>query len=107
MHFRHGYCILKDADDPELPRFEFDATKSAANREKHGIDFVAAQALWLDDRRIEVSARVSDEPRRLLIGRIGHRHWAAVLVWRGDRVRIISVRRARFREVALYESEKP
>jgi uncharacterized DUF497 family protein len=105
--FRYGYCILRDADDPERPAFEFDAAKSAANREKHGIDVVAAQALWLDDRRVEVAARVSDEPRRLLIGRIGHRHWAAVFAWRGDRVRVISVRRARFREVALYESEKP
>jgi len=29
--------------------FEFDPEKSAANLAKHGIDFEAAQALWLDD----------------------------------------------------------
>jgi hypothetical protein len=28
--------------------FEFDATKSASNRTKHGIDFVEAQKLWHD-----------------------------------------------------------
>ena len=28
--------------------FEFDETKSKANAAKHGIDFVCAQALWLD-----------------------------------------------------------
>ena len=26
--------------------FEFDPAKSAANRDKHGIDFVEAQGLW-------------------------------------------------------------
>jgi uncharacterized DUF497 family protein len=104
---QYGIGILKDEDDPELPVFEFDPAKSDANRAKHGIDFVEAQALWLDDRRVEVDARSSGEPRRVLVGRIRHRHWAAIVTWRGCRVRIISVRRARFREVALYESEQP
>ena len=27
-------------------QFEFDPAKSAANRDKHGIDFVEAQGLW-------------------------------------------------------------
>lgn len=60
MSFRYGFGILKDADDPELPAFEFDAAKSDANRAKHGIDFVAAQALWLDDRLLEVPTRVEE-----------------------------------------------
>jgi uncharacterized DUF497 family protein len=38
-------------------RFEFDSAKSAAHKGKHGIDFVEAQALWLDPDRIEVPAR--------------------------------------------------
>ena len=29
-------------------KFEFDETKSEANKRKHGIDFVEAQALWKD-----------------------------------------------------------
>lgn len=100
------YGIIKDRNERELPDFEFDPAKGAANKHKHGIDFIEAQALWLDDRRGEISARASDEPRRVLIARLGHRHWAAIFVLRGSRVRLISVRRARFRELALYESEE-
>ena len=32
-------------------KFEYDPDKSAANREKHGIDFDEAQALWNDPYR--------------------------------------------------------
>ena len=58
--------------------FEFDPGKSSANKAKHGIDFVEAQALWLDEALIEAPARTEDEPRFLVIGRIGGRHWSAV-----------------------------
>lgn len=83
--------------------FEYDPAKSASNRAKHGIDFVTAQALWLDERRIEVQARTSDEQRWLTVAKIGDRVWAAVFTLRDDRIRIISVRRARQEEVELYE----
>jgi uncharacterized DUF497 family protein len=73
------------------------------NQDKHGIDFVAAQALWLDERRLEIPARTEDEPRFLVIGLIGDKHWSAVVTYRGDRCRIISVRRSRAEEEALYE----
>jgi len=43
--------------------FEFDETKSTANATKHGIDFVAAQALWLDEHLIKIPAKTVDEPR--------------------------------------------
>jgi uncharacterized protein len=85
--------------------FEFDEQKSAANEVKHGIDFVLAQALWLDDSLVEVPARTRDEPRFLVVGMIGRRHWSAIVTYRGSSVRIISVRRSRVEEVALYESE--
>lgn len=84
--------------------FEFDERKSRANQEKHGIDFVAAQALWLDDLRVEIPARTVDEPRFVVIGQLAGRHWSAVITYRGQRVRLISVRRSRPEEVALYES---
>lgn len=86
--------------------FEFDPHKSKANRAKHGIDFVEAQALWLDAERVEVPARTEDEVRILVVGRIRGKHWSAVITYRSDRVRIISVRRAREEEVELYESEE-
>ena len=83
--------------------FEFDPTKSAVNQEKHGIDFVQAQELWQDFMRVEVPARTVDEPRWLVVGRIDGKYWSAVVTYREERVRIISVRRSRDEEVAIYE----
>ncbi|MGI8538638.1 MAG: BrnT family toxin [Rubrobacteraceae bacterium] len=83
---------------------EFDEEKSSANKEKHGIDFDEARALWLDEAYVEVPARAEDEPRFLVVGVISDRHWSAVITYRGERVRIISVRRSRKEEVAIYES---
>lgn len=83
--------------------FEFDAAKSAANLEKHGIDLTQAQQLWQDVARVEIPARTTDEPRWLVIGRIDGRHWSLVVTYRQGRARIISARRSRKEEVALYE----
>jgi uncharacterized protein len=84
--------------------FEFDPQKSQANQQKHDIDFVQAQQLWADVDRIEIPARTEDEVRFLVIGKIGEKHWSAVITYREEKVRIISVRRARAEEEALYES---
>lgn len=84
--------------------FEFDETKSQANLQKHGIDFIDAQALWNDPNLLEIPAKTEDEPRYLLIGLINAKHWSAVITYRGANVRLISVRRSRTEEVALYES---
>ena len=83
--------------------FVYDPAKSAANREKHGIDFEEAQALWLDEERVEIPARTTDEPRSLSIGKIGGKHWSAVITHRDGLIRLISVRRSRDEEVAIYE----
>ncbi len=84
--------------------FEFDPRKSAANKRKHGIDFVEAQALWDDPDLIEIPARTEDEPRFFVIGMIVGKHWSGVITYRDDRIRIISVRRSRKEEVEIYES---
>jgi uncharacterized protein len=84
--------------------FEFDPAKSSANKAKHGIDCVEAQTLWLDEALIEAPAKTDDEPHFLLVGRIGRRRWSAVCVRRGERTRIISVRRSRKEEIEAYES---
>ncbi|NGP53243.1 MULTISPECIES: BrnT family toxin [Chromatiales] len=83
--------------------FEFDESKSRANLEKHGIDFVQAQVLWSDPDLIEIPAVTVDEPRLLVIGRIDGKHWSAVITYRSENIRIISVRRSRSEEVAIYE----
>jgi uncharacterized DUF497 family protein len=83
--------------------FEFDPAKSAANKAKHGIDFVEAQALWLDGGIADAPVVSRGEQRYLVIGRLDGKHWTAVCTLRGEAVRIISVRRARKVEVMFYE----
>ena len=85
--------------------FEFDRTKSDSNRAKHGIDFVDVQALWADPDLLEIPGRVSEEPRYIVIGRIGRKHWSCVITYREGTARIISARRARPKEIRLYEGE--
>lgn len=84
--------------------FEFDSKKSQSNKDKHGIDFEEAQKIWEDPDLLEVQAKSDDEPRFLVIGKIGEKHWSAVITYRNDNIRIISVRRSRETEVAIYES---
>lgn len=84
--------------------YEFDEPKSKANKAKHGIDFVEAQGLGDDVDLIEIPARTDDEPRTMVIGRIGDNRWSAIITYRNGRIRIISVRPARREERELYES---
>ena len=85
-------------------KFEFDKRKSHTNKKKHGIDFIEAQALWNDPDLLEIPTRTDDEPRYLVIGKIGKKHWSGVITYREDNIRIISVRRSRTEEVEIYES---
>ena len=88
-----------------MKSFEYDDSKSQANLTKHGIDFRTAQELWEDPNLVEIEAKSTDEPRYLVIGMIDTTVWSAVITYRNDLIRIISVRRARKTEVASYESE--
>ncbi|MBL7153403.1 MAG: BrnT family toxin [Phycisphaerae bacterium] len=83
--------------------FEFDKSKSNGNKMKHGIDFREVQALWNDPDLIEVPVKASDESRFLVVGRIAGKHWSGIITYRAEKIRIISVRRARKEEVNIYE----
>lgn len=85
--------------------FEYDPEKSAENKRKHGVDFEEAQELWSDPGLLEIPARVSDEPRWVVVGKMSQKHWSAVITRRGDNLRIISVRRSREEEIEFYENE--
>ena len=85
-------------------QFEFDEQKSASNLKKHGIDFVTAQELWSAPDLIEIKANSDDESRHLIVARFAGKHWSAVVTYRSDTIRLISVRRSRKSEVQLYES---
>ena len=84
--------------------FEFDPGKSESNQNKHGIDFVQARLSHNFLILLKLCQSHHDEPRALVVGRIGGKHWSAIITYRAGRIRIISVRRSRDSEVALYES---
>ncbi len=84
--------------------FEFDHNKSQSNKDKHGIDFDQAKLLWLDSMLVEIPVKTTDESRFLVIGQISEKHWSAIITYRNNNIRIISVRRSRPEEVKIYES---
>jgi uncharacterized DUF497 family protein len=83
--------------------FEFDPEKSIANREKHGMDFQQSQAIWDDADYIEIPLKTSDEARFMVIGMVEGKVWPGIITYRGESIRIISVRRSRKEEIELYE----
>ena len=87
-------------------RFEYDPNKSQINQQKLGIDFLEAQQLWQDDDLLEIMAKSETESRFLVIGKLNEKHWTAVITYRLDNIRIISVRRSRPNEVIWYESRR-
>jgi uncharacterized DUF497 family protein len=86
--------------------FEYDPAKSASNKEKHGIDFEEAKALWNDDNKFSVPSMYRAEARALTVAKHDGRIYVAVTTMRNNRIRIISVRRAREFEVMMYETNK-
>ena len=84
--------------------FEWDETKRAANITKHGFDFARIGRL-LDAPHIIMPARPAQgEDRWLAIGVLDNRVVTAVFTWRGARVRVISIRRARDGERRRYQA---
>ena len=86
--------------------FEFDPDKSKANKLKHGIDFYKARMLWNDPHRVEFPARWVDEARFLLVASMENEVCAAIYTLRKNRIRIISVRKARENEKEIYHSSR-
>ncbi|OIP76430.1 MAG: toxin [Oscillatoriales cyanobacterium CG2_30_44_21] len=88
-----------------MRNFEYDNNKSQSNSAKHGIDFVEAQELWNDCDLLEIPSKIEGEIRFVVIGKINSKHWSGVITYRDQNIRIISVRRSRIPEVALYERQ--
>jgi uncharacterized DUF497 family protein len=80
--------------------YEWNDAKRAANLVKHGIDFVEMEgfdlltAVIVEDRR-----RDYGEARFRAYLRVGGSGRALSFTWRGDRIRVISLRRAREKEM--------
>ena len=86
-------------------KYEYDSNKSLSNKQKHGIDFEEANLLWNDDRMVEILTSYEDEERFLNIGKIISKFYTVVTTIREkEKIRIISARRARKKEIEIYES---
>jgi len=86
-------------------KFEYNGTKSSSNKSKHNIDFEEAQKLWEDPYSFEIpSPQSEDEDRFLVLGQINSKTYTAIITYRDENIRIISVRRSRDKESKLYES---
>lgn len=88
--------------------FEWDDVKAEANRRKHGVSFETAVLAFSDPFAVEwIDARESHgEERTILVGLAGGGVLTVVYAERGDRVRIISARRATRYEQDLYHQQR-
>ncbi|GHT47933.1 toxin [Bacteroidia bacterium] len=87
-------------------KFEFDEEKSRRNKEKHGIDFIDAQKLWYNERYNVVKLNYELEDRYAVTAPIEDKFWTAIITFRSDKIRIISVRRAHKNEETRYDTDK-
>ena len=85
-------------------KYEYDNNKSLSNKQKHGIDFEQAKLIYNDDRMIEITTSYENEERLINIGKINSKFYTVISTLRGDNIRIISARRARKKEIEIYES---
>ncbi len=85
--------------------FEYDNNKSLNNKLKHGIDFEEGKELWNDLNAVFKESAFVEEPRIMITGLIKEKFWTAVITFRENKIRIISVRRARIKEILRYENK--
>jgi len=87
--------------------FEWDAGKAAANLRKHGVDFADATGVLFDELALTILDERATEDRFITLGMdpLG-RVLVVVYTWRGDRVRMISARKATARERREYEEDR-
>ena len=89
-------------------KFEWDPAKAKSNIARHGVRFDHAQAVFADVNAIEMLDETPDEERWRLLGRAGPDILVVVYTERGNRIRIISARKASKREQKIYlEQEQP
>lgn len=87
--------------------FEWDEAKAAQNERKHGVAFPEAVTVFSDPRAIDAPDLL--EPHRFVI--LGMSQLARILfvvfAERGERIRIISARRANAVQRKKYEKDAP
>ena len=87
-------------------KFEFDPAKDEANRFKHGLRLSFAERVFASASLVVVTSHrlIDGEDRFKAIAYIDGKLYTAVHVWRGEVVRLISVRRSNAGERRDYDS---
>lgn len=86
--------------------FEWDSNKSKVNAAKHGISFEEAQSIWQNIHLDVVDlAHSLTESRSATLGFISGKVYLAVWTKRKNKMRIISVRRARKYEEKIFKEK--
>ncbi len=84
--------------------FEWDSNKATINLRKHGIRFEEATEVFFDPFYQTGDASIDEEQREFILGySLFQRLLLVVYIERGERIRIISTRRATNHEKKLYE----
>jgi len=87
--------------------YQWDPEKNERNKEKHGISFEDAIRLFDDPEHLILTAKsVENEHRLAIIGRYDGKLWTCIATEREGAMRIISCRRAREKEIEIYEETK-
>jgi hypothetical protein len=87
--------------------YEWDPNKARSNLEKHDVDFADAVTVLEDDAALTIRNDDPEEERWITLGRDAfERVLVVVYTWRGERIRLISARKATPRERKYYEGER-
>ena len=88
-----------------MAEFEWDEPKAASNLKKHGVAFAdAVSAVEEDPLALTIPDDCPGEDRFVTVGTdLMGRTLVVVYLWRGDRIRIVSARKATRRERCAYE----
>jgi len=82
---------------------EYDHSKDAINARKHGVSLALAEVFEWDTAKIEEDRRFDYGERRFqATGYIGMRLYYMIFCRRGDKTRVISLRKANPREMKRY-----
>ena len=82
--------------------YEWDEAKRESNLAKHEVDFSIVEGFDWETAKSKQSDR-RGESRKAATGFIGDRLYRVIFTERGDRIRVISLRKANPREVREYE----
>ena len=81
---------------------EFDPRKDTVNVEKHGVSLARFADMDQGSALVLPAKTVKGEERFRFVGEIDGKVWVAVVTWRGEDIRVISLRRADSRERSAY-----